>query len=172
MMRYAALLLTVIAATATAGVAQAQCAKLNCAHDPAAWAAMEGASPSARAEQRRTKAAVTRFMAAQARAERREKLRAQNAPLLSIVGVPSAREDMVRATATMLSGASGAAATITNLDLSERGESVLMCGAAAYGTTGTGVFVWGTAPTDPHLLHATKAQFHAAGCDDPMVTFR
>ena len=171
-MRYAALLLPLTATAATAGIAQAQCAKLNCAHDPAAWSALFGGSPSARVEQQRTKAAVTRFMAAQARAERREKLRAQNAPLLSIVGVPSAREDMVRATETMLSGASGAAATITNLDLSERGESVLMCGAAAYGTTDTGVFVWGTAPTDPPLLHAAKAQFHAAGCGEPMVSFR
>lgn len=171
-MRYAALLLTLIAGSATAGVAQAQCTKLNCAHDPAAWAAMAGDSPSARAEQKRTKAAVIRFMAAQARAERQEKQRALNAPLLSIVGIPSAREDMVTATETMLSGASGATATITNLALAGRGEGVLMCGGALYSTGDRGVFVWGTAPTDPHLLHATKAQFHAAGCDDPMVTFR
>lgn len=168
-MRYAAF---ITALTATAGVAQAQCIKINCAHDPAAWSAMAGDSPSARAEQQRTKAAVTRFIAVQARAERREKLRAQNAPLVSIVGIPSAREDMVTATESMLSGASGASATITNLDLGERGESVLMCGAASYGTASKGVFVWGTAPDGPHLLHATKAQFHAAGCDDPMVTFR
>ena len=75
------------------------------------------------------------------------------------------------ATETMLSGASGATAH-HEPRLAGRGKGVLMCGGALYSTGDRDVFVWGTAPTDPHLLHATKPQLQAAGCDDSMVTFR
>lgn len=155
-------------ATLGAAAARAECLKLDCSHDPAAWGAMFGDTPAAKREQDATRRAVSAFSARATRQRAQEERGLKNLP-------PAQREALAGEVEKVLTLATQTPTTIVSASMGVRGTAFLVCGGALYGGSGddTGVFIYDSNPGAPIIItHATRAQFAEQGCGTAQIGLR
>lgn len=142
---------------AVAGPAAARpCLKADCSQDPQAWADMFGTAPAQRREQQ-----IVRRAAA-AEVERRK--------LARDIGASYGEQDRYRLVLQLedsFTRITNEPYTVVDAVMIPNGSHYLFCGTGVH-RSGAGIFVFDTDPRGIHTLTASKAQFDAAGCADPV----
>jgi hypothetical protein len=134
------------------------CLKSDCSQDPKAWADMLGNTPAERTEQKIAREAAQHEVD-------REHAR-------DLAAIPAwKKEQMVFEMESSLSRLTGERYQIDSVRVLPRGTDYVYCGVGEI--TGPSymhsVFIFDTRKNGLKTMHATRAQFDAAGCTDKMA---